>query len=336
MIKFQWPYLALLLPLPMMAIMLNNLRHKLQNSNSTTNNSQSNSGLVIPFYDELLNSKELNLNISSTNRLSWASLLKYLIWILFILALMRPVWLGKPITLPVPTHDIIMAIDISGSMQNEDMSERRRQSRLDIVKDIAHQFIDQRLSDRIGLIFFGSQAFLSSPLTLDQKSLHSFLDKTQIGFAGQKTAIGDAIGLAIKRLQLGNKSENTRFIILLSDGSNTSGTIEPIEAAKIAAANKIKIYTIGIGRNSNNIFDIQSGMDLDEETLKEIAKMTNGVYFHATSSKKLAKIYQEINALEPNTVETKVMRPETEWFIYPVLAVMMLSMLLALSHTRNI
>lgn len=328
MIKFQWPYLALLLPVPLILVYIKHLRnHSLDNNNF-------NNGLLVPFYDDLLNNKNLNTSQSFSQFFNVTNILKFLIWGLFVFALTRPVWLGKPIALPVPTHDIIMAIDISGSMQAEDMSENYRQTRLDIVKQIAKQFIDMRSSDRIGLVFFGSNAFISSPLTLDKKSLNSFLQKTQIGFAGQKTAIGDALGLAIKRLKLGNDTFNTKFIILLSDGSNTSGEVVPLDAAKIAATNKIKIYTIGIGQSSGNIFDIQSGMDLDEDTLKNIATMTDGVYFHATSSKKLAKIYQEINKLEPNLSEAKIMRPETEWFIYPMLAVFMLSLILWLINTR--
>jgi Ca-activated chloride channel family protein len=329
MIKFQWPYLALLLPLPIILLFIYKLKKHFLQQNPNVNN-----GLLIPFYDDLLNNKNLNIHKSTTNIFNFVNLLKMIIWILFIVALMRPVWLGKPISLPIPTHDIIMAIDISGSMQAEDMSEQYRQTRLDVVKQIAKQFIEMRSSDRIGLVFFGSQAFVSSPLTLDKKSLQSFLQKTQIGFAGPKTAIGDALGLAIKRLKIGNETLNTKFIILLSDGSNTSGSVDPLNVAKIAANNKIKIYTIGIGQTSNNIFDIQSGMDLDEETLKNIANLTDGVYFHATSSKKLAKIYQEINALEPNLSEAKIMRPETEWFIYPALAAFILSLILGLMNTR--
>lgn len=332
MIKFNWPYLLVLFPLP---YLLNYFAKKAasysqENINNKTNLSE---GLYMPFYSELLNSSNYN-TMAKSNKISLILLVKSAIWLLLILSIMRPVFIDKLIALPIPAHDIIMAIDISGSMAAEDMSERTRQTRLDVVKNIAHEFIEKRQADRMGLIFFGSQAFVSSPLTLDQKSLHSFLDKTQIGFAGQRTAIGDAIGLGIKRLESGNNLDNTRFIILLSDGSNTSGDVNPLEAAKVASENKIKIYTIGIGKNSQNIFDIQSGMDLDEETLKAIAKTTNGKYFHATSSNALARIYNEINTLEANTEEIKTLRPEIEYFIYPLLLAFSLSLLLALTNKQ--
>jgi Ca-activated chloride channel family protein len=236
----------------------------------------------------------------------------------------------------MPTHDIILAIDISGSMASTDMNDRRGQlnnplTRLDVVKQIGHQFINQRTADKLGLVFFGSSAFVSSPLTLDQDSLHNFLEKSQIGFAGQKTAIGDAIGLAIKKIQSGHDSQNnnTSFIVLLSDGSNTSGEVNPIEAAKIAAKNNIKIYTIGIGKVSDNPLDILTGMSLDEKELKAIADTTNGQYFHADSKQSLIKIYNQINNLEPNNIENKTLRPESEWFIYPLAITLLSSVLLA-------
>lgn len=323
MIEFYWPYFIILLPIP---LIYNYTRSK-QPDNSI------NSGLKIPYYNELVTAYNKSSVTSDSQYIT--KLLKTLIWIFFIIALIRPVHLGDPISLPIPAHDIIMAIDISGSMQSDDMSERYRQTRLDVVKKIAHEFIDKRTTDRIGLVFFGSNAFLSSPLTLDKLSLHSFLDKTQIGFAGQKTAIGDSLGLAIKRLKHGNTSDNTKFIILLSDGSNTSGQVEPLDAAKVAGKNNIKIYTIGIGKKNSSFFDMAAGMDLDEKTLKSIANSTNGRYFHAENMRALQEIYDKIDKLEPVNKDQKLFRPETEFYIYPLIISLLLLLILSIKSFRH-
>lgn len=322
-IEFKWPYLILLLPLPIVIPIIINYFIKIFGKSNNINNNTDiiNTGLYIPYYQDLL-SQYNNIEIKQNKniKLNILNILLFLTWISFIIAIMRPIHIGKPINLPTPSHDIIMALDISKSMLTEDMSKKRDINRLDIVKQIGHDFINKRTNDRVGLVFFGTSAFVSSPLTLDQKSLHNFLEKTQIGFAGGKTAIGDALGLAIKKLELDNKN-NSRFIILLSDGSNNSGVVEPIDAAHMAAKNNIKIYTIGIGSNSNNSLDILSGLALDDETLKAIAKITNGLYFHATDKTALAEIYNKINKLEPTSQTEKILRPETEWFIYPLLLV---------------
>ena len=327
MLKFEWPYLIFLLPLP---LVLNYIYRLLTNTDAQNKNKIT--GLKLPFYDDILRSN--NQALSALRPIfSLKTLLKFMLWCSFILALMRPIWLGEPIQLPLPSHNIMMAIDISGSMQADDMSSDQQVTRLDVVKKIGHQFIDQRKSDKIGLVFFGSAAFVSSPLTLDQDSLHSFLEKTQIGFAGQKTAIGDALGLAIKRInsdQADLSNKNSSFIVLLSDGSNTSGEVEPLAAAKLAAENNIKIYTIGIGQVSDNPLDILSGISLNEAELKEIAQITQGQYFHATSKEALSKIYTQISQLEPNSNEIKTLRPEYEWFIYPLAVTLLTTILLFL------
>ncbi len=326
MLKFQWPYLIFLLPLPLV------IHYFYKLLTPSNNRAEKLTGLKLPFYDDILRTNR-NLVASLYPIFNIKSLLKFILWISLILALMRPIWLGDPIQLPLPSHNIMMAIDISGSMQADDMSSDKSITRLDVVKKIGHQFIEQRKSDKIGLVFFGSAAFVSSPLTLDQDSLHNFLEKTQIGFAGQKTAIGDALGLAIKRInseQSNATKKNPSFIVLLSDGSNTSGEVEPLEAAKLAMENNIKIYTIGIGQISDNPLDILTGLSLNESELKEIAKLTNGQYFHATSKQALAKIYDQISQLEPNNDEVKTLRPEHEWFIYPLSVTLLTTLLLFL------
>ena len=329
MFNFQWPYFIFLLPLPWVIIYL----YRLINNNHLHNKAIH--GLKLPFYDELLQISNQSAFNQRSYYFNFRSLLTLIFWISFITALMRPIWFGEPIQLPLPTHNIMLAIDISGSMQADDMSATKQLTRLDVVKQIGHQFIDQRAADKIGLVFFGSAAFASSPLTLDQESLHSFLEKTQIGFAGQKTAIGDAIGLAIKRIQSDQTAQTTQatktsFIVLLSDGSNTSGEVDPVDAAKLAAKNNIKIYTIGIGQVSTNPLDLLSGLSLNEDELKEIAQLTGGQYFHADSKQALSKIYDQINNLEPNDPEIKTLRPEYEWFIYPLFITLVTSLLLAL------
>lgn len=341
MIEFKWLHLIFLLPLPLVISLLIYIKRLLVNNLNNSDHAllKTNHGLQIPFYHDLIKitaNSTGNKKFQSLKILNLFTLLKALLWFSLVLAVMRPVWLDEPIALPTPTHDIIMAIDISGSMQAHDMSGRYQITRLDVVKQIGHQFIEQRKQDRIGLVFFGSSAFVSSPLTLDQESLHNFLEKTQIGFAGQKTAIGDALGLAIKKLESAKTNKNNNgFIILLSDGSNNSGKVDPIEAAKIATKHHIKIYTIGIGKSSNDPVDLITGMALDEKTLKEIAKLTDGIYFHATSKQALASIYNQINSLEPNNEDNKTLRPETEWFIYPLLVTLFCCILLFILRKIN-
>ena len=233
MLTFEWPWLMLLLPLPWLYRWLRKPA-KAQIP-----------ALKASVYSHLINPNE---ETSATSR--WHLLLLTLLitcWVSVLLAASRPTWTGDPIALPSNGRDLLIAVDISGSMKkNQDMLLNGDYvDRLTAVKGILGDFIQRRKGDRLGLILFGSVPYLQTPLTFDRTTLNTLLQESEVGFAGLETAIGDAIGLAVKRLQA--RPQNSRVLILLTDGANTAGAVPPLEAAKVAAAKGIKIYTIGIG-----------------------------------------------------------------------------------------
>ncbi len=211
-----------------------------------------------------------------------------LAWLFLLIAAARPQWLGDPITLPQAGRNLMLAIDVSGSMETPDMTlDGNQTSRLNAVKQVAGDFIEHRGNDRVGLILFGTQAYLQAPLTFDHTTVRHFLDEAVIGVAGRETAIGDAIGLVIKRLRKAPGGKGV--LILLTDGQNTSGNVSPIQAAKLAAQTGLRIYTIGIGADRMRVQGllgsrlINPSTNLDEATLKTIAHTTGGRYFRARS-----------------------------------------------------
>jgi Ca-activated chloride channel family protein len=204
--------------------------------------------------------------------------------------------------------------------------------RLTVIKHIVSEFVKQRKGDRLGLILFGTKAYLQAPLTFDVDTVNTLLDESQIGMAGEATAIGDAIGLAIKRLI---KQPNAqRVLILLSDGGDTASEVKPEQAAELAAKEHIKIYTIGVGASEmvvqNFIFkqSINPSQDLDEETLKQIAEKTGGQYYRAESTNELQQIYNTIAALEPVKQDDQVFRPQISLLHYPLALAFLLSTLM--------
>jgi Ca-activated chloride channel homolog len=274
----------------------------------------------VPFFDmmqRVVYSEKL-----SANSQKWY-FLPGLIWACLILALAGPRYVGNIMPVERQGRNIMMALDLSGSMQIDDMRLNGRPStRLAVVKTTAKQFIDKRQGDRIGLILFGSKAYIQTPLTFDRKTVLNMLDDATVGLAGQTTSIGDAIGLAIKRLD--KVAANSRVLILLTDGANNSGVLGPIQAAKIAKSDGIKIYTIGIGAREMMVRGffgtkaLNPSTDLDEDTLKEIAKITKGRYFRATDTAQLAQIYQTIDKLEPVKADKSYFRPIKEYYYYPL------------------
>jgi len=205
-------------------------------------------------------------------------------------------------------------------------------SRLAVVKDVAGEFIARRTGDRVGLILFGSRPYLQTPLTFDRTTVRRLLEEAESGLAGEQTAIGDAIGLAIKRLR--ERPAENRVLILLTDGSNTSGEFEPRQAAQLAATEGLRIHTIGIGADRVPYRGFARSMirnrELDEKTLREISKIAGGRYFRARSPQQLKQIYQELDALEPLPQEEEIYRPHTSLYHWPLGAALLLSFLLAL------
>lgn len=257
-----------------------------------------------------------------------------LAWLMLVVAAARPQHVGETVRLPVTGRSIMLAVDLSGSMQTPDMrSGDDVVSRLTAVKAVAGDFIKRRVGDRLGLILFGDQAYLQAPLTFDRQTVLTLLDEAQIGLAGRQTAIGDAIGLAIKRLR--GEPEGNRVLILLTDGASNAGSIGPLKAADLAAAEGVRIYTIGVGADAaeSGAFGLPQGGDddLDEVALKAIAQKTGGAYFRASDVVTLKKVYGLIDQIEPRSKDELSWRPIDELYLWPLGGALALSVLIALS-----
>lgn len=319
-IQFMWPWIFLLLPLPVI------LRFLLPESKRNQE-----TPLRVPFIEDFSNVQQ---GKGLINRNKLLAIITGTAWFLFILACARPQWLGERVDIPVSGRDLMMAVDLSGSMAAEDFEINGRVlNRLQAVKVVAGEFIKRREGDRLGLILFGQQAFLQTPLTFDTKTVNTMLQEALIGIAGKSTAIGDAIGLAIKRLN--GKTAEDRILILLTDGANTAGEVEPLKAAELAAKQKLKIYTIGVGAESRNVGalffkrTIQNN-EIDEKTLKEIASITGGEYFRARNASELNKIYALIDKLEPVEKDKQSFRPVTALFMWPLAVSLLFACLVVL------
>lgn len=261
----------------------------------------------------------------------WVSMV---IWLLLVLAAARPQWIGEPVGLPTSGRDLMLAVDISGSMEIPDFSINGQEvTRLEVVKRAAAEFIARRTGDRVGLIVFGSQAYVQTPLTFDRETVSTMLQETEIGLAGKDTAIGDAIGLAIKRLK--ERPAGSRVLVLLTDGANTAGEISPKQAGDLAKAHGLRIYTIGVGADHmevDSLFGsrtVNPSRDLDEDTLRHLAQSTGGLYLRAKNTEALAKVYAELDRLEPASTDTELFRPRTELFIWPLGLALGISALMA-------
>ncbi|MEM1142120.1 MAG: VWA domain-containing protein [Pseudomonadota bacterium] len=328
MITLLWPYMLALLPLPWVVRQLFGTQRKQRQA------------ITAPFFASW---QSLGDRFPSAGgpMFRWLPLiLLWLIWTLLLIAAARPHWIGDAVELPNSGRDLMLAVDISGSMRVDDMRlSNGVAKRIDVVKALGSDFMARRAGDRLGLILFASRAYLQSPLSFDTETVRRFLTEAQIGFAGQETAIGDAIGLAAKRLK--ERPESSRVLILLTDGQDTASTIDPVEAARLASDLRVKIYTIGIGADSMTLpgllgsplgsRTVNPSSDLDESALTEIANLTGGRYFRARDPDELAQIYEYIEALEPLEVETAIYRPQRSLLAYPVIAAMLLSFLMAIN-----
>jgi Ca-activated chloride channel family protein len=311
--EFAWPWVFACIVLPLLAYYL------LPRANDTAQ-----SALLFPFAP-LLN--KLQGHTSALPKQGYR-FLGILAWIFLVIAAARPQWIGDSIQLPVSGRSLMLAVDISGSMEQQDMViNRRAVSRLTAVKAVANDFIQKREGDYIGLILFGRKAYLQSPLSYDRRTVSILLDEAVVGLAGKETAIGDAIGLAVKRLK--QQPEENRVLILLTDGANTAGSIEPLKAADLAAREKIKIYTIGVGDDSvrmGGFFGLQvQTSDLDEDTLLAIASKTGGRFFRARDVDELIQIYDLLDEIEPLSDEEQSFRPVSELYQWPLAIALLLS-----------
>jgi Ca-activated chloride channel family protein len=327
MIHLAWPWMALLLPLPW-------LRYALSSPAQPRG-----AALFVPMAANLATGDLRAAARSTYGRYIFAG-----IWILLIIAAMRPQWLGEPMPVPTTGRRLMLAVDVSGSMATEDMAGGA--TRLRVVQSVAGRFIDGRHGDRVGLILFGTQPYLQAPLTSDLATVHRFLNEAVVGVAGTETAIGDAIGLAIKRLRAETASGGAgeaaagpaeTVLVLLTDGENDAGVMPPLEAAKLAAQAGLRIYTIGVGAApESGFFGMDRGnTDLDEDTLKSIARATGGRYFRATDAQALLDVYREIDRLEPARGTQQWLRPADEWFTWPLAAALLLSVPAAIAGGRH-
>ena len=256
-------------------------------------------------------------------RRPWLALIATLVWLLLVGAAARPQWVGEIESMPVTGRDLLLAVDISGSMDTQDMIlDNNAVNRLSVVKKVAGEFIQRRKGDRVGLVLFGSRAYLQTPLTFDTETTATLLEESEIGLAGRETAIGDAIGLAVKRLR--DDTATDRVLVLLTDGANTSGEVQPLQAAEFAARNALTVYTVGVGADEMMVQDffgsrvVNPSADLDEDTLRSIAERTGGRYFRARDSRELERIYEILDELEPVESDVEIIRPVTELFYWPM------------------
>jgi Ca-activated chloride channel family protein len=325
MLQLEWPWLLALAPLPLFIYWLSPRAQR------------QDAALRVPFFQTI---SQLSVQHSSGGlRNIGRALLLTILWLCCLLAAARPQWIGEPISFPTSGRDLLVAVDISGSMERADMVlNNQRVDRLTLVKHVVGDFVRRRTSDRLGLILFGTQAYLQAPLTFDRNTVNTLLQEARLGFAGEQTAIGDAIGLATKRLM--DRPESSRVLILLTDGANTAGEVKPLKAAELAALAKVKIYTIGIGAEDMQVPGlfgssfgaqrINPSMELDEETLMTIADLTGGKYFRARNFNELESIYAELDILEPQEQDAETYRPTTALFYWPLGIALALSVLLAL------
>ncbi|NWE13627.1 vWA domain-containing protein [Pseudomonas yamanorum] len=301
--QLDYPWLLLGLPLPWLAYRyLPEYR-------------EARSAVRVPFFASLSRAVGQTPAASGirTNRLQL--LLNLLVWALLVVAIARPVWIEKPIERQQPVRDLMLAIDISQSMETQDFTDANGQkiNRLAAVKQVVHGFIQRRRDDRIGLILFGSGAYPQAPLTLDHASLSLLLDDSGIGMAGPNTAIGDAIGLSLKLLDQAHEQE--KVLILLTDGNDTSSAIPPDHAASMAAAKGVVIHTIGIGDPGAS-----GEAKVNLSALQQIAEATGGRYFRAENRDTLDQVYATLDQITPHQVKTLSHQPKRDLFWMPLAA----------------
>ncbi|MFT2091267.1 vWA domain-containing protein [Paraglaciecola sp. 2405UD69-4] len=318
MLEFEWLWAFYLLPLPILMFFL---PAKKQGQEAA---------LKVPSLTAGIESSTTNTGIKK-----WRLFFASLAWIALVTATARPQWLGEPISIPAEGRDLMIAVDLSGSMKIDDMQVNGKQvDRLEMIKFVLGDFIERRIGDRLGLILFADTAYLQAPLTYDRETVEDLLDESLIGLVGEQTAIGDAIGLAIKRFE--TKKESNKVLILLTDGQNTAGNITPEQANELAINNGVTIYTIGVGADKmlvQSFFgkrQVNPSQDLDEDMLTDIAKSTGGRYFRARDAESLRQIYATLDELEPIARESRQMRPLQALFYYPLALALLITALMAL------
>jgi Ca-activated chloride channel family protein len=320
---WAWPWLLAALPLPWLAARWLAPAPSLLDS-----------ALRVPFAGEV----DALGSAGAKSRQPRIGGLWWLVWALLCVAAARPQELGAPLQPPAQGRDLLLAVDLSGSMAAEDMQLGGRiVDRLTAVKAVLADFLERRVGDRVGLLLFGERAYAVTPLTLDRNSVRQQLLDSVVGLAGQETAIGDAIALAVKRL--GDTAENAgnqgeRVVILLTDGVNNAGAITPDRATQLAQAAAVRVHTIGFGGSGEDSFfgvRMQRPAQIDEAALQRVAERTGGRYFRARDTRELAGIYAELDRIEPTAQPGDVLQPRIERYAWPLaLALWLAALALAL------
>ena len=312
---FAWPWAWALLPLPLL------FRILLPPRRSST------PALRVPWGDRLAPVAAASVGGA---RVAW--LVPLLAWLLLCAAAARPQQLGEAQAPPRQARQMLLAVDLSGSMSEADMELGGQVvDRLTAAKSVIADFLQRRAGDRVGLLVFGQRAYVLTPLTLDRESVRTQLRDSVAGLAGRETALGDAIGLAVKRLR--EQPQGQRVLILLTDGVNTAGVLDPLKAADLARAEGVRVHTIAFGGGGGGFLlfgvpvPVQGGEEVDEETLRQVATTTGGRFFRARDTAQLAGIYAELDRLEPLDVAAAPVRPRIERYPWPLAAALVLAIL---------
>lgn len=253
------------------------------------------------------------------------------VWVLTVAALTRPVLYGEPVTVERSARDMLLAVDLSGSMDTRDLRDAagREQRRIDVVKEVVSEFVSRREGDRLGLVVFGAAPYLQVPFTTDTRLVDTLLGESETGMAGDQTVLGDAVGLCLRVLSRSEASN--RVIVLLTDGNDTGSVVPPVQSARIAARRGVTLHIVGVGDPR------VAGEDgLNEDVLGQMASLTGGRYFHASDRTELASIYDELDGLEEITYESRTFTPERGVFHYPLgLAVLLMALFFAFLFARG-
>lgn len=322
---FAWPWLLAAIPLPWLV-------HALLPARASQV-----PALRVPWGERLRKVASGGLLQATSRGFPW---LPMLAWSLLCVAAARPQDLGPPIAPPQVGRDMMLAVDLSASMGEEDMElGGRLVDRLTAAKAVLADFLDRRVGDRIGLVVFGDRAFALTPLTLDRDSVRQQLDTSVVGLAGRATALGDAIALSTKRLQ--HQETEQRVLIVLTDGVNTAGVLEPAKAAQIARDAGVRVHAIAFGGQGGGALSVfgfslpTGGDEVDEAGLQKIAELTGGRFFRARDTESLAGIYAEIDALEPVKRQGQAVRPKIERYPWPLGAALTIGVLALLLRRRG-
>ena len=312
MLIFAHPWLLLLAPLPWLIRGFLPVHHERK------------AAVRVPFLQRLsrLAGLQPGSGVAVAKRAFSQWLVLSLAWLLVVAAIARPQWLEEPIIKELPMRDLLVAVDLSGSMETQDFTDAGGNTvdRLTAVKQVLDAFLARRDGDRVGLILFGSAAFVQAPFTGDIEVVRELLDEAQIRMLGPRTMLGDAMGLAINLFERSEVDE--RVLIVLTDGNDTGSLVPPERAAEIARDNGVVVYTIAIGDPT-----AVGEQALDEKTLKNIAASTGGGYFRANDTKELESIYDHLDEINPRQVETQSYRPLSDLYYWPLAGAMLLTLL---------